>query len=267
MDKQQRVIQFVFKPIGWTPVDCIKEYRKLLGDEKVKLTFAGRLDPMACGILPIIKGNNEEVRQSFQNNYKIYQFSVIIGIQTDTYDILGKIVKTGSLEQSIDKITEKLQEIAKSTTQEYPPYSSKTVYSDHHKRMTALWQLASEEKLPDSLPKHEIDIKYIKVLNHQQVTSQELYDMIVTRLNSLQSHHDLRQGEIKEQWTNVLTSKLNDSQKYTIINCEAKVSTGTYIRSIANDINSVAFDIYRIDMDTISIDPEKYDKFQFSLIL
>lgn len=263
---QQQVTQFVFKPIGWTPVDCIKEYRKILGDDNIKLTFAGRLDPMACGILPIIKGNNEEVRQSFQNKYKIYQFSMIIGIQTDTYDILGKIVKTGSLEQSIDKITEKLQEIAKSTTQEYPPYSSKTVYSEHHKKMTALWQLATEGRLPDSLPKHEIDIEYIKVLNHQLVTGQELYNMIMTRLNSLQLHHDLRQNEIKEQWLDVLTSKLNDSQIYTIINCEAQVSTGTYIRSIANAINSVAFDIYRIDMGNISINPEKYNKFQFSLI-
>ena len=261
MDNQFAITQFVFKPIGWTPVDCIKEYRRMLGNDKVKLTFAGRLDPMACGILPIIKGDNEDARQDFQNKYKVYQFSMIVGIQTDTYDILGQIVKL-STDKSVDAVIGELQEVAKSTTQEYPPYSSKTVYSNHHKRMTALWQLANEGRLPSKLPEHEIDIQYIKVLDHHQVTGQELYDMIVTRLDSVQSHHDLRQGEIKEQWTKTL----NNAQKYTIINCEANVSTGTYIRSIANSVNSVAFDICRIDMDTISIDPEKYDRFQFSLI-
>lgn len=221
---------------------------------------------MACGILPIIKGDNEGIRQDVQNKYKVYQFSIVIGIQTDTYDILGKIIQSSNLDKPIDAVTRELQEVAKSTTQEYPPYSSKTVYSEHHKRMTALWQLANEGRLPCKLPEHDIDIEYIKVLDSQQVTSQELYDTIVKRLDSIQSHHNLRQEEIKKQWSDVLTSTLDNDQQYTIVHCEAKVSTGTYIRSIANSVNSVAFDIYRTDMDTISIDSKKYDKFQFSLI-
>ena len=43
---------WVFKPIGWTPKDCVDKLKEIFKDDKI--SFAGRLDPMAYGMLPII---------------------------------------------------------------------------------------------------------------------------------------------------------------------------------------------------------------------
>ena len=46
---------WVFKPIGWNPTDCIQEIKKNKKHEQCKITFAGRLDPMAYGLMALVK--------------------------------------------------------------------------------------------------------------------------------------------------------------------------------------------------------------------
>ena len=56
-----------------------------------KVTYAGRLDPLAYGLVIILTDEDVHKRDEFTGKNKIYQFNVIHGIQTDTFDIMGMI--------------------------------------------------------------------------------------------------------------------------------------------------------------------------------
>jgi len=97
---------------------------KIFGTKK--FGHIGTLDPMATGVLPIAIGNATKMIPFVEDacdNQKEYLFGIKFGIETDTLDITGKIVKkTGKkpTEKDIKNACEKL----KNTTDQVPPMFS-----------------------------------------------------------------------------------------------------------------------------------------------
>ena len=253
-------VVWVFKPIGWTPKDCIIEYQKT---EPKKMAFAGRLDPMAYGLLPLIIHQQnidtkqvQEKKASLQSSYKTYQFKLVLGFESDTYDILG-LVKSKEINKDF------LNDIEKVTgpkIQSYPPYSSQKAFSPHYNKKVPLWKLAKEDHLPDIMPTKEIDIRSIKILGQNTITNNEFLELIKIRFSSLLNQTNYRNDEILSRWQETLQK--NDS--ITVYHLEARVSTGTYIRSIGNNLGGIVYDICRTCMDTKTLENlDKYDKFKF----
>jgi len=60
-------------------------------DAKTPLTYAGRLDPMAEGVLIILVGDECKKKQKYLGLDKEYEIEVLFGLETDTQDILGVI--------------------------------------------------------------------------------------------------------------------------------------------------------------------------------
>ena len=129
----------LYKPIGKTPLQTIEEYKikhpELTG---IKLAYAGRLDPMAEGLLLVLVGDECKKRKEYEKLPKTYEFEVLFGISTDTFDVMGKIVKIskiipqedllhGSGEYQKSKINELIKKYQGKMLQEYPPYSSPRV--------------------------------------------------------------------------------------------------------------------------------------------
>ncbi len=115
----------VDKPYGATPLEAIQALRLsgvLSADEKA--TYAGRLDPLATGLLLILHGDGVHEKDSYLGLSKAYEIEIAFGVETDTGDLLGiPNVQEGDL-PSIEKIIELLE----STHEvQYPAYSSKTV--------------------------------------------------------------------------------------------------------------------------------------------
>jgi len=52
--------------------------------------YAGRLDPMAHGVLVLLVGEENKKREKYEKFVKEYLFQCIFGVATDTYDILGR---------------------------------------------------------------------------------------------------------------------------------------------------------------------------------
>lgn len=255
-------IVWIHKPIGWTPKACIDEYRSVTG-EKGKIAFAGRLDPMAYGLLPIVVNGTRDTASLLESSDKTYQFKVILGLQTDTYDILGLVTNIHE-----DNILDELQlqrmveTYSKVTTQEYPPYSSKTVTDERTGKKVQLWKLTTEG-MQVELPEHDIEIKYIKLLTHTTVSFSHLLMEIILRLESLSPSIHMRQDMISTMWKYHENKMKNRS--FQIIECEANVSTGTYIRSIANSMNGVCYDINRIQYGDQNL-PVGIDKLSFAIL-
>ncbi|CAH6419914.1 TRNA U55 pseudouridine synthase TruB [uncultured virus] len=268
-------IVWTHKPIGWSPKDCVDEYRRSTGKTD-KVAFAGRLDPMAYGLLPLVINGNRESSTILENQYKTYKFKVILGITTDTYDILGLIqdIKLNFILNK-EEIQRLLHDCSQITNQEYPPYSSKTVYDEVTGKQTQLWKLANMGRLPTILPIHEVNIEYLKLLKNKVVSGEELISKVNIRINSLSKSKDMRKEAILNDWNRRFRFESNIVQlcsskecyenelknnRFQIITCEARVSSGTYIRGLANMMGGTCFDINRVGYGSINVD--NTDKFQ-----
>ncbi len=79
------------KPPNITSFDVVRKLRKITGIRKIGHT--GTLDPFATGLLQICIGKATRVVSKLTENDKTYLATCKLGIQTDTGDLTGEIIK------------------------------------------------------------------------------------------------------------------------------------------------------------------------------
>ena len=78
------------KEVGETPLFVLEKFKrknKFYGNKK--LTYAGRLDPMAEGKLLVLVGKNCNKKEKYLDLDKEYEFEILMDFKSDTQDILG----------------------------------------------------------------------------------------------------------------------------------------------------------------------------------
>jgi tRNA U55 pseudouridine synthase TruB len=66
-------MQIIYKKLGETPLECLEKYRSEMNiSSEVKLSYIGRLDPMAEGEMIIIEGEENKDREKYLNFDKEY---------------------------------------------------------------------------------------------------------------------------------------------------------------------------------------------------
>jgi tRNA pseudouridine55 synthase len=78
------------KPAGFTSHQVVAKLRKILQQRRIGHT--GTLDPMATGVLVIAVGSSTKLISFLNEEKKIYQAKMILGITTDTQDITGSVL-------------------------------------------------------------------------------------------------------------------------------------------------------------------------------
>mgnify|MGYP000153282325 CR=1 FL=1 len=80
----------IYKPVGLSPLDIINILKDKSPEyQDVPITYAGRLDPMAEGVLLLLAGDEVHKNEEYQKLDKEYEAEILIGFNTDTYDVLG----------------------------------------------------------------------------------------------------------------------------------------------------------------------------------
>ena len=92
------------KPLGMTSTQAVGAVRRLF--EAQKAGHAGTLDPLATGILPIALGEATKTVPFAVDGEKAYRFSVRFGVETDTDDAEGKVVRTAERLPSAEEIAD-----------------------------------------------------------------------------------------------------------------------------------------------------------------
>lgn len=87
----------------------------------------GTLDPMGCGLLPVLCGKATRLFDMSTNKTKIYRAVFKFGVSTDTFDSEGKIVATNDKVVSVEEIKKVLNEFVGEFDQMPPQYSSKKI--------------------------------------------------------------------------------------------------------------------------------------------
>ncbi len=78
-----------------TSFQVVNRIKKILGIKKVG--HAGTLDPFATGLLIILLGQGTKLSPYLMAGEKTYRATLRLGVETDTQDLTGKILKTRSV--------------------------------------------------------------------------------------------------------------------------------------------------------------------------
>ena len=88
----------VYKEKGYTSHDVVAKMRGILRMKKIGHT--GTLDPQAEGVLPVCIGKATKLCDYLTDKTKTYQAVLLLGRETDTQDITGKILTENHVEES-----------------------------------------------------------------------------------------------------------------------------------------------------------------------
>lgn len=222
--KNNRItMRIVHKKIGETPLQCIQ---RLFDTTKNTYTYAGRLDPMAEGLLIILENKECKNAKQYHSLNKTYEYTFIVGIGTDTYDCLGKIIHERFSEEDITKkVKEVIDTLTQTQTLPYPPYSSKTING------IPLFEYARQNKLDTiNIPTNTIHITQHELNNIEITTVKNLVKEVIEKIEKVQGN--FRQKEVLQDWKNI--------NNHTVQHFSATIaaSTGTYVRAIVNEVGN-----------------------------
>jgi tRNA pseudouridine55 synthase len=219
----------LYKNLGETPRERLERLRtqKPLYEREV-LSYAGRLDPMAEGVMLCLVGQANKRREEYLDLDKDYTVDVLFGVSTDTYDVLGKVMNTGeALNVTHESIEKALNEFRGNVSQEYPPFSSKPVEGK------SLFEWARSGAIGAlTMPKRSVTIYDITIEAMYKVNEVTLLNFIESSIEKVEG--DFRQDEIIEGWKRHLNPKNGRSFKCVTLNISC--SSGTYVRSIAHQL-------------------------------
>lgn len=148
-------ILIVDKPKGYTSRDVVNIVGKKFGTKRIGHT--GTLDPNATGILVLCIGNATKLVEKLTSNDKKYVATITLGIQTDTLDGEGKILREEKAIYPKNQIIGVLNEMIGSYMQEVPIYSAVKINGKK------LYEYARDGE-DISLPKRLVTIKNIDLV-------------------------------------------------------------------------------------------------------
>jgi len=152
----------VNKEKNCTSFDVVNEISHLFGIKKVGHT--GTLDPMATGVLLVAVGQATKIIELLTAKDKEYVAEAELGVKTDTYDNTGKVLEKVEVPKDLE-LEKVINSFQKTYLQEVPIYSAVKVNGKK------LYDYARENKKVE-LPKKEVTIKEIELLNYQKDTFQ-----------------------------------------------------------------------------------------------
>ena len=218
----------IWKPVGLSTHTISKGISVVLG---VPVAHTGTLDPMAEGVIVLLAGEKRYNKIEFAGWKKEYEFEILFGLSTDTYDPMGFLTSEDiSFKFYRHEFEEVLKSFQPSYIQTYPPFSAKRVGG---KPMHYYAQKGELEKI--QAPTLEANIYEVAIDNIYQLTLNEFIKNTVKKISTVEGF--FRQEPILESWNKFSESK-DLSQRLTIVKLRVLVSRGVYVRALTVDIAS-----------------------------
>ena len=193
-----------------------------------KICYIGRLDPIASGIICYLLEEECKLASKYLHFDKSYFFNLILGISTDSGDPLGMITGISPVFEIEDKFIDFFDNFT--YMQEYPIYSSYVIRKNGLKK--PLWYYAKNNiKLDENdIPKHKVEIKQLERIDESfYIKDTEYFIRQIQKLDDIKGEC-FRKDEIIKQYKDLKEIHL------LAIPLIAKVTSGTYIRKLCEDI-------------------------------
>ena len=241
-----KMLEFYKEP-GVTPLQFINTIKKQYPDKKI--CYTARLDPMARGKIPVLFGEECKDMYKYTNLSKTYEVTVIIGLKTDSDDVLG--ILEDNLPNTLDNTSILLYlykykyffeiENEITITQKYHYFSTKELLS------------RSKSKDTDTTHTHSVKLYSSKIIENGELDFKEWINECISIIDKVDKTKDFRQKEIIEQWQNIKNT--NTNMKINYITLQLHVGSGFFVRQFIRDISDalgiplMCYDIHRISID------------------
>lgn len=239
------------KPLGLSAaqaLDAVRAALPALRDQR--LGHAGRLDPMAEGLLTVLVGDETRDAPRLRGLDKTYELDVAFGVATDSFDSLG-LVTAATPDVTLDPaaLTVACRRAEGVVAQRYPPYSQARVDG---RSMLAWGPLGVTMDRP-------VATRTLHAVELVAVTSREGGALVdeAARRTSL-PRGDFRQREIADRWRAHARTLADVS--LPVASLRVTCSAGTYMRSLAVDLGaalglpSMAWRIRRVRAGDLTLD-------------
>ena len=205
------------KPEGLGSTQAVSAVKRALregGYPKVKVGHGGTLDPLASGVLPIALGEATKLSGRMLNADKVYEFTIAFGVETDTLDAEGEMIATSEMRPTIAEIEAILPRFTGEIEQVPPAYSALKIEGK-----PAYARARRGEEL-EMKPRKVIIHSLTQIYRHSRESGYPAsFQGVGRREEKLDPH--VRGG---------------DGTGLEHVTLTARVSKGTYIRSLARDI-------------------------------
>ena len=143
------------KPKGLTSAQVVGIIKKRFNLKKVG--HGGTLDPLATGVLPIFINQATKLSSYLLNSDKVYEGTFLLGVETDTQDICGRIIAENSVVISDLDIQEAMKTFL-GPQQQLPP-----MYSAIKKKGKPLYHYARKQQEVERMPRpiHIFDFEFL----------------------------------------------------------------------------------------------------------
>ena len=277
MKHTQSDVFVAYKNEGETPLECLNR----LKDEGFlpfndKFTYAGRLDPMAEGLMIYLRGEAIKSKHEFLGLSKEYEVEILLGVSTDTGDILGMVSGTvlGDVVFDLKNVQNICESFVGDMEVPYPWFSSKTLqgkplyewareFAEEDDEVSVKGEEGQEIFLR---PMTKLSIQKIEFLDLSLMPVEVLHNNIVNRIAKVKG--DFRQDKILNEWNEkVFADKIkktkslhkNEEIEYPIIKIKVKCASGSYMRTLAELIGdklkvpALAYSIKRLGVGDYSL--------------
>ncbi len=223
-------------------------------------TYAGRLDPLASGILPVLDESSLGAKERIMALPKTYEVEILFGVCTDSFDVLGLICpldismtwhtlvpihtnlsddgRISTVDRKDIYLTDDVwwqsyvEKLKGKYVQSYPFFSSKPVQGIPLFEYT---KMHGTEKTNQVLPTKEVEIFDIYYSEQRWLSIENVKAYIDEVL--INSRGDFRQNAVAKSWTDYLKDvQKNNSeslQRFQVAKFKLTVSSGFYVRSFA----------------------------------
>ena len=145
-------ILLVNKPRGWTSMDVCAKLRSAFREKRVG--HSGTLDPMATGLLVVFLGRATRAVSFAEADSKTYVASLRLGLETDTQDVTGTVLRQCKAEVTPEELEAVLARFRGEIAQVPPMYSALKV---HGQKLYDLARKGREvERQPRSVTIHSL---------------------------------------------------------------------------------------------------------------
>jgi len=190
-----------------------------------KIAYAGRLDPMAEGVLLIVMEDSLKEFKHFLKLDKEYEADILFGFSSDSFDVLGFPEKRNQnfQEKEVEKVLKKMQGDFVSK----PPF-----FSSYRYKGKPLFWWARQGRLKEiELPDKKVAIYSLEILDKIRVGKKKIKTEVEEKIKKVKG--DFRQEEVLEKWEKIFKNE-KDDESYLVVKIKVHCSSGCYIRSIAD---------------------------------
>lgn len=229
-DKKSKNLLSVYKPVGLSPYDVIKKLKRDFPElARKKIAYAGRLDPLAEGVLLLLIEKGIKDTQKYLNLDKEYEAEILFGFSSDTYDILG-IPEEKEKKPKGREIKEVLSGLVGDFSFPLPLFASYKI-----KKKPLFWWALQGRINEIQIPEKKTVIYSLDVLEEKGLESDFLKEEVLRKIKKVRGN--FRQKIIREKWEEVLEKKRKET--WPVLQVRVACSSGCYIRSIAHQSGKI----------------------------